>query len=270
MSTKLIIAGEGGQGIQTIAKALTETAVKQNYNCQYIPSFGVEQRGTPSIAFLTISKKTLFYPRFHQADIAVILQKRAVSAVSEYITPNTKVIFDSSTVPASSMPKQAIHIFGLPATKIATDNFSPKSFNMIITGALCSELKLDPKIVWQSIENTLGKKFKTAEIKQKNKEAFEFGVDASYEISRFSQAVFKPKTGINIQKDNRKTAIIVPTRCKGCGICIKVCPVKALSFGEDLGVFATPVPEINLEKCIACGKCTQFCPDAAIKVSKNS
>jgi len=269
MSTKLIIAGEGGQGIQTIAKILSETAVKQKYNCQYIPSFGVEQRGTPSVAFLTFSKKDLFYPRFDQADIAVILQKRAVPAVSQYITPNTKVIFDSSTVPSSSLSKQAVHTFGLPATKIATQKFTQKSFNIIVTGALCRELNFDPKTVWQSVENTLGKKFKTEEIRKANKDSFEFGLHATYEINHYSQAIFKPKTGVNLAKDMRKTAVIVPERCKSCGICIKVCPVKALSFGDDLGVFATPVPEINMEKCIACNKCGTFCPDAAIEVKKN-
>ena len=58
--------------------------------------------------------------------------------------------------------------------------------------------------------------------------------------------------------------------CTGCGTCIEKCPVKALSFGEDLGVFAFPVTKIDLEKCIVCGNCRRFCPDGAIGVDKNS
>jgi len=66
-----------------------------------------------------------------------------------------------------------------------------------------------------------------------------------------------------------KTAYINPKSCKGCSICVEKCPVKALAFGDTLGVYATPVPDIDLEKCIACGNCKRFCPDAAIKVDKD-
>jgi formate hydrogenlyase subunit 6/NADH:ubiquinone oxidoreductase subunit I len=36
-----------------------------------------------------------------------------------------------------------------------------------------------------------------------------------------------------------------------------------------LGVFATPIPKVDLEKCIACGNCRNFCPDGAISVIKD-
>ncbi|AZR73534.1 NADH dehydrogenase [Anoxybacter fermentans] len=47
-------------------------------------------------------------------------------------------------------------------------------------------------------------------------------------------------------------------KCKGCGICAKICPVNAISKGED-GKYI-----IDNEKCIACGACAKKCPFDAI------
>jgi len=270
MSTvKIIVAGEGGQGIQTIAKVITNTAAREKQNVSYIPSFGVEQRGTPSIAFITLSDDEIYYPRFNIADIVIVLQKRALLAVDQNIDPNkTKVIFDSSTIDSDLVKKYA-HSFGIPATKVAQENFTAKSFNLIVLGKLCRLLNFNPKDVWLEVEHSLGKKLKDPKIAEASKKAFEAGLNSIFEVKKFSNASFSPATGSIISKGYDKTAEISPERCKGCGICIMKCPVGALKFSDTLGVFATPIPEIDLEKCIACGNCLRFCPDGAIAVSKD-
>lgn len=271
--TTIVIAGEGGQGIQTIAKVFTEAVFDSNKKVSYMPSFGVEQRGAPSVAFLSVSSKALRYPKFQIADIAIIMQSRAINAVKSYINPNTKVIFDSSAISKSDLPENATKLFGLPAIKHSAEKFSSKALNMIVLGMLANQVSLDKKSVWEKIIFILGKKFKNDSIRDINKTAFEFGYDLLLEQDVFSKAQFKTKHKEIVYKNDQKLAKILPARCKGCGICIEKCPVGALSFGDTLGVFATPVPEIDLEKCIACGNCRNFCPDAAIgvdKIKKNS
>lgn len=49
-------------------------------------------------------------------------------------------------------------------------------------------------------------------------------------------------------------------RCKRCGICVAVCPVKNLAFEE--GHVA------SLDLCIACMQCELHCPDFAITVER--
>jgi Pyruvate/2-oxoacid:ferredoxin oxidoreductase gamma subunit/Pyruvate/2-oxoacid:ferredoxin oxidoreductase delta subunit len=267
--TSIILSGEGGQGIQTIAKIFSSAAFNNNLEIAYMPSFGVEQRGTPSIAFITVSSSKLRYPKFDIADIVVVLQSRAVSAIEKFISPNTKVIFDSSTIPVSDLPKRAIRLYGVPATKLAQEQFSPKSFNIIIIGALSKQIGIPEKIVWDSIMEVLGKKFKTEEIKNASHEAFLFGRNLVYETKEFSDAIFKPKHKAIVVKGHNKHGEILPQRCKGCGICIEKCPVAALRFGKELGLYATPIPEVDLEKCIACGNCRNFCPDGAISIEKD-
>jgi 2-oxoglutarate ferredoxin oxidoreductase subunit delta len=78
---------------------------------------------------------------------------------------------------------------------------------------------------------------------------------------------FKPK----ISESKKGKATVFLGLCKGCGLCIQKCPVKAISFSaKDLGVYSTPSVEIDLNKCIFCGICETICPDCALKVSKKS
>lgn len=57
--------------------------------------------------------------------------------------------------------------------------------------------------------------------------------------------------------------------CKGCGLCIDVCPKHIIQFSERLntkGYHSATVPDGDMEKCIACTFCAMMCPDVAIEV----
>ena len=49
--------------------------------------------------------------------------------------------------------------------------------------------------------------------------------------------------------------------CKGCGICIAMCPKNVLELDRHEKAVAA-----RLEDCIACQLCEQICPDLAIEV----
>lgn len=74
----------------------------------------------------------------------------------------------------------------------------------------------------------------------------------------------RPKTF----KDKKKSWTNFRGLCKSCGICLEVCPKKAIFWGEDLGYYGNPAPSVDIEKCIACGLCELNCPDCAIRVKK--
>lgn len=59
------------------------------------------------------------------------------------------------------------------------------------------------------------------------------------------------------------------TYCKGCGICVDICPRQAIEMSDELssrGVFAPRIRD--LEACIACRLCELHCPDFAIAIEK--
>ncbi|MDD3946429.1 MAG: polysaccharide pyruvyl transferase family protein [Clostridia bacterium] len=47
-------------------------------------------------------------------------------------------------------------------------------------------------------------------------------------------------------------------KCTGCGACKNVCPVDAISMGEDSEFFVYPIVDPDI--CINCGKCKSICP----------
>lgn len=55
-------------------------------------------------------------------------------------------------------------------------------------------------------------------------------------------------------------------RCKACGICIRECPRKAISFSEHMNSKGYKYIQVDEEKCVQCGICFNMCPDWAIQV----
>lgn len=63
--------------------------------------------------------------------------------------------------------------------------------------------------------------------------------------------------------ENQKVKIsIIPRFCKGCEICVKLCPTQVLGMEMFL------VKVVDIDKCNACMACELRCPDFAIFIDK--
>ncbi|MEW6719312.1 MAG: 4Fe-4S dicluster domain-containing protein [Thermodesulfobacteriota bacterium] len=64
-------------------------------------------------------------------------------------------------------------------------------------------------------------------------------------------------------RENEKVKVsIIPRYCKGCEICVKLCPTQVLG----MEMFKAKV--VDIDRCIICMQCEQRCPDFAIFVEK--
>jgi len=65
--------------------------------------------------------------------------------------------------------------------------------------------------------------------------------------------------------------VIDSDRCKGCGLCVTVCPKKVLEITDQVnakGYF--PAFQARPDDCIHCSACCIMCPDVAITITRTA
>lgn len=176
--SRIVLAGEGGQGVQSIAKILVEAGYEAEKNVLYIPNFGVEQRGGVSIAFCQISDTEIGEPRFSKADIVMMLSDRAIDRCGCYVDKNTTVVYDPS-VCTKKPEMEAKEIIGIPANQIANDELTSRVFNIIVLGAIVKATNvMELKYVKAAMEHAFGKKFEAKpELRELNYKALDRGME---------------------------------------------------------------------------------------------
>jgi len=71
------------------------------------------------------------------------------------------------------------------------------------------------------------------------------------------------------QQPNLAYVIIDTERCKGCRLCISVCPKKIIGLAShinQMGYTLAVVIEEKAHECTGCTACAIMCPDTAISV----
>ncbi len=63
--------------------------------------------------------------------------------------------------------------------------------------------------------------------------------------------------------------VIDEKKCKGCGLCLSVCPVKIILLKKELNSSGYhPACIEEMEKCTVCTSCALICPESAIEIWK--
>ncbi len=61
--------------------------------------------------------------------------------------------------------------------------------------------------------------------------------------------------------------LVATERCKGCHLCIGVCPKKIIVAEERHNQKGyVPAGITDMEKCTGCALCAEMCPDVCIRV----
>jgi 2-oxoglutarate ferredoxin oxidoreductase subunit gamma len=157
MLIKILLSGDGGQGIQLVSDLLAQAAFDCDCQITQIPNYGLEQRGGVSISFLQISNSQIAYPRFTKPDILLIMSPQAEERTKQYqIAERILRVTDFEKV-------------------FKANNILPGSYNIFFLGVLAKILAekkvLNKEKVFELLEKKLSKKLGWEE----NKRAFEMG-----------------------------------------------------------------------------------------------
>lgn len=158
MLIKILLSGDGGQGIQLIANMICQASFANDFHVTSIPNYGLEQRGGVSLNFIQISDKKITYPKFTKPDLLLVLSQQARERVEKFKNERC-VIFDikdfEDKLKENNIPKKSYNIFFLSqiASVLEEKNVCRKEdiFKML-------EKKLSSKSGWE--ENKLSWNFK--------------------------------------------------------------------------------------------------------------
>ncbi|HOL16681.1 MAG TPA: 2-oxoacid:acceptor oxidoreductase family protein [Bacillota bacterium] len=209
-SWKVVVAGEGGQGVQALAESLALAAFRGGFEALYIPNFGIEQRGGVSLAMVQISPKAIGAPKFLLADLGVALSARSISRTRQYRGANTIFIYDSSLVKAPEISDEVVGLqaydtiapeafaertayheegpvkelriarsIAIPAADMARRELHPRVFNMIILGAIVAVVKMVTlEQVKEALAEKLERRFKAdPQLRELNFRALQLGYE---------------------------------------------------------------------------------------------
>ena len=172
-TTKILIAGFGGQGILFTGKALAYTGLKGGMEVSWLPSYGPEMRGGTANCSITLSDTPIGSPIVDKPDVLIAMNLPSLEKYLNETECGGYIIYDSSLI-AKEVAREGVSIFGIPATKMASDNGLEGLANMIILGKVLKETNV---LTLDQIKNSLAQMIpaKKAALLDKNLKAIDLG-----------------------------------------------------------------------------------------------
>ncbi len=172
-TTKILIAGFGGQGVLFTGKALAYTGLKVGMEVSWLPSYGPEMRGGTANCSVTLSDTPIGSPIVDKPDVLIAMNLPSLEKFYNETEKDGYVIYDSSLIAKQGDRKDIVTV-GIPATKMASDNGLDGLANMIILGKVIKETNV---LTIDQIKNSITQMVpaKKAELLEKNIKAIELG-----------------------------------------------------------------------------------------------
>ena len=172
-TTKILIAGFGGQGILFAGKALAYTGLKAGMEVSWLPSYGPEMRGGTANCSVTLSDTPIGSPIVDKPDVLIAMNLPSLEKYFNETEPNGYIIYDSSLI-SSHGERADVTVKGIPATKMADENGLNGLANMIIMGKVIKETGV---LTLEQVKTSLAQMIPTkkAHLLDSNVKAIELG-----------------------------------------------------------------------------------------------
>ncbi|MBN2443042.1 MAG: 2-oxoacid:acceptor oxidoreductase family protein [Spirochaetales bacterium] len=133
MKERIIIAGSGGQGVQTLGFLFANIGMSDKKRVTWLPSYGAEKRGGFSTCHVVISDEEIYSPLIETPDTLFLFDQRALATYEKSIAKHTVVIENSSLICEDTI--ESGNKISIPATDIANSIFFTQATNTVMAGA---------------------------------------------------------------------------------------------------------------------------------------
>ena len=135
MHHEIIISGFGGQGALFAGQLLAYSALAEERNVTWIPSYGPEMRGGTANCTVIISDDEIGSPLVRRPTAAIVLNPPSFDRYEPLVQPEGLLFVNSSLVTAESR-RTDLRVVALPANDIAAEIGAAQMANVLLLGAL--------------------------------------------------------------------------------------------------------------------------------------
>lgn len=176
MKEEIIIAGFGGQGVLSMGKILAYSAIMQDMEVTWMPSYGPEMRGGTANVSVILSDKKIGSPIVTKYDTAIVLNQQSLDKFEASVKPGGLLIYDPSGITREPERKD-ITVCRIDAIEVAVKVGNSKVYNMAVLGGY---LKMKPVVAMENVDKGLAKSIpaRYSDLIALNKAAIEEGMKA--------------------------------------------------------------------------------------------
>ncbi len=173
MTTQILIAGFGGQGVLFSGKFLAYKAMMEEHEVSWLPSYGPEMRGGTANCSVIVSDDPVGSPIVTTPDVLIAMNLPSLDKYEDAVVPGGIIIVDSTLI-SRKVSRTDVKVFYIPATQMASDEGITTLANMIILGQL---IRVCDAVTGDNLEAALHKvvSARRADMLDLNKKAIELG-----------------------------------------------------------------------------------------------
>ena len=96
MTTEILIAGFGGQGVLFAGKFLAYKGLLENRNLSWLPSYGPEMRGGTANCSVILSDESVGSPIVSKPDVLIAMNLPSLDKFEQDVVPGGTIYVESS------------------------------------------------------------------------------------------------------------------------------------------------------------------------------
>ena len=153
MTTQVLIAGFGGQGVLFAGKFLAYKGLLEDKQVSWLPSYGPEMRGGTANCSIIVSDDPVGSPIVSNPDVLIAMNLPSLDKYENEAVPGSVIIVDSTLI-ERKLTRTDVKAFYIPATRLAKEMNAPSLANMIMIGKMIKEC---PAVSIDNLENAMKK-----------------------------------------------------------------------------------------------------------------
>ncbi len=138
MTSEILLAGFGGQGILFAGKVLAYCGLAAEREVSWLPSYGPEMRGGTCNCSVILSDEPIGAPTVYDPDILMAMNEPSFLKFSDKVKAGGKIFIDSTLVDSRSS-RDDITVYEIPATQLAEENGLTGGANIILLGLIIAK-----------------------------------------------------------------------------------------------------------------------------------